>query len=197
MKGQKTFEDACKEFLQAQTAPVFIVQDLYKAVIAGCNEMTTRQHDNAIIYAEEYIAKKDKDLSYTISDLERAYRFGANKMAVIIEQEMNAMSAQRREKATKLIRAGQQLMTLAESFNDEAEKLLSIDGLTKMEITNKWAELKAIFKEVNKSNEKFFLGLSQKECVKWGDINEKIEYAVRKAMKIDEFENLENKKRRV
>lgn len=197
MKEQKTFEDACKEFLQTQIAPVFIVQDLYKAVIAGCNEMTTRQHDNAIVYAEEYIAKKDKDLSYTISDLERAYRFGANKMAVIIEQEMNAMSAQRREKASKLIRAGQQLMTLAESFNDEAEKLLSIDGLTKMEITNKWAELKAIFKEVNKSNEKFFLGLSQKECVKWGDINEKIEYAVRKAMKIDEFENLENKKRRV
>ena len=197
MKEQKTFEDACKEFLQTQIAPVFIVQDLYKAVIAGCNEMTTRQHDNAIVYAEEYIAKKDKDLSYTISDLERAYRFGANKMAVIIEQEMNAMSAQRREKASKLIRAGQQLMTLAESFNDEAEKLLSIDGLTKMEITNKWAELKAIFKEVNKSNEKFFLGLSQKECVRWGDINEKIEYAVRKAMKIDEFENLENKKRRV
>ena len=113
MKEQKTFEDACKEFLQTQIAPVCIVQDLYKAVIAGCNEMTTRQHDNAIVYAEEYIAKKDKDLSYTISDLERAYRFGANKMAVIIEQEMNAMSAQRREKASKLIRAGQQLMTLA------------------------------------------------------------------------------------
>lgn len=197
MEKQRTLDEACKEFLESQVAPIFIVQDLYKAVIAGCNEMTTRQHDNAVVYAEEYISKKDADLVYTQTDLESAYRYGAKRMAEIIEQEMNAMSAQRREKAAKLIRAGQQLMTLAESFNDEAEKLLSIDGLTKMEITNKWAELKAIFKEVNKSNEKFFLGLSQKECVRWGDINEKIEYAVRKAMKIDEFENLENKKRRV
>ena len=32
---------------------------------------------------------------------------------------------------------------------------------------------------------------------KWGDINEKMEYAIRKVMKIDEFENLENKMRRV
>lgn len=117
-------------------------------------------------------------------------------MAEIIEKEMNAISKQRREKATKLIRAGQQLMTLAESFNNEAERLLSIDGLVETVITNKWAELKEIFKEINKSNEKFFYGLSQKECIKWGDINEKIEYAVRKVMKIDEFENLENKMRR-
>lgn len=195
MKEQKTFEDACKEFLQTQTAPVFIVQDLYKAVIAGCNEMTTRQHDNAVVYAEEYIAKKDKDLVFTIHDVENAYRFGANKMAVIIEQEMNAISARRRERASKLIRAGQQLMTLAESFNKEAEQLLSIDGLSQMVITNKWSELKTIFKEINKSNEKFFLGLSQKDCIKWGDINERIEYAVRKVMKIDEFENLEYKKK--
>lgn len=194
---KRTLDDACKEFLESQVAPIFIVQDLYKAVIAGCNEMTTRQHDNAIVYAEEYIVKKDKDLSYTISDLERAYMYGAQKMAVIVEREMNAMSAQRREKASKLIRAGQQLMTLAESFNNEAERLMTVDGISEMVITNRWAELKAIFKELNKSNEKFFYGLSQQECIKWGDINEKIEYAVRKAMKIDEFENLENKKRRV
>lgn len=197
MKEERTFEDSCKEFLQAQVAPIFIVQDLYKAVIAGCNEMTTRQHDNAVVYAEEYISKKDKDLVFTIHDIENAYRFGAQKMAIIVDREIAAISAQRREKATKLIRAGQQLMSLAESFNNEAEKLMTVDGLSEMVIINKWAELKELFKEINKSNEKFFLKLSQKECIKWGDINEKIEYAVRKAMKIDEFENLENKNRRV
>lgn len=196
MKKQKTLDEACEDFLEAHAAPIYTVQDLYKAVIAGCNEMTTRQHDNAIVYADEYISRKNSDLVYTLHDLENAYRFGAKKMAEIIEKEMDAISAQRREKATKLIRAGQQLMTLAESFNNEAEQLLSIDGLTETTITNKWTELKEIFKEVNKSNEKFFYGLSQQECIKWGDINEKIEYAVRKAMKIDEFENLENKKRR-
>ena len=195
MEKQRTLDDACKEFLESQVAPYFIIHDLYKAVITGCNEMTTRQHDNAVVYAEEYIAKKDKDLVFTIHDVENAYRFGANKMAVIIEQEMNAISARRRERASKLIRAGQQLMTLAENFNKEAEQLLSIDGLSQMVITNKWSELKAIFKEINKSNEKFFLGLSQKDCIKWGDINERIEYAVRKVMKIDEFENLEYKKK--
>lgn len=197
MKAKKTLDETCKEYLESQVAPIFIVHDLYKAVIAGCNDMTTRQHDNAAIWAEEYISTKDKDLWYTLHDLENAYRFGAKRMAEIVEKEMNAISKQRREKATKLIRAGQQLMTLAESFNNKAERLLSIDGLAETVITNKWAELKEIFKEVNKSNEKFFYGLSQKECIKWGDINEKIEYAVRKAMKIDEFENLENKKRRV
>lgn len=197
MKEERTLDDACKEFLESQVAPIFIVQDLYKAVIAGCNEMTTRQHDNAIVYAEEYISKKDKDSVYTLHDLENAYRFGAKKMAVIVEQEMNAISAQRREKAAKLIRAGQQLMSLAQNFNNEAEKLLSVDGISETIITNRWAELNEIFSDVNKSNEKFFLGLSQKECIKWGELNEKIEEAVRKVMKIDEFENLENKNRRV
>lgn len=195
MEKQKTLDETCNEFLLAQTAPIFIAYDLYKAVIAGCNDMTPRQHDNAVIWAEEYISNKDKDLSYTLQDLENAYRFGAKKIAELIEEEMNAISKRRREKATKLIRAGQQLMTLAESFNNEAENLLSIDGLAKTIITNKWTELKEIFKEINKGNEKFFYGLSQKECIKWGDINEKMEYAVRRIMKIDEFENIENKKR--
>jgi uncharacterized protein (DUF885 family) len=197
MKTEKTLDETCKEYLESQVAPIFIVHDLYKAVIAGCNDMTPRQHDNAVTWAEEYISNKNKDLTYTLHDLENAYRFGAKKIAELIEEEMNAISKRRREKATKLIRAGQQLMTLAESFNNEAENLLSIDGLAKTIITNKWTELKEIFKEINKGNEKFFYGLSQKECIKWGDVNEKIEYAVRKAMKIDEFENLENKMRRV
>ena len=193
---EKVFEEICKEYLASQGGPIFIVQDLYKAVIDGCNTMTTKQHNNALVYAEEYISKKDKDLVYTLCDLENAFRFGAKRMAEIVEKERNAISARRREKAAKLIRAGQQLMTLAESFNIEAEELLSIEGISEMVIVNKWAELKEIFKEVNKSNEKFFYSLSQKECVKWGDTNEKIEYAVRKVMKIDEFENLESKKKR-
>ena len=48
MERQKTLNETCEEYLESQNSSIFIVHDLYKAVIAGCNDITAMQQDKAI-----------------------------------------------------------------------------------------------------------------------------------------------------
>lgn len=196
MERQKTLNETCEEYLESQNSPIFIVHDLYKAVIAGCNDITATQQDKAIAWAEEYISMKDKDLVYTISDVEKAFRYGAKRMADFVDSQKLLLTKERLQKASKLICAGSQLMSVADNFNKEAEKLLSIAGIKEIEIANKWLEIAKLFKELHQECAKTFMSFSDDECYEWGEENDKIEYAVRKIMKIDKYENFNKKKRR-
>lgn len=196
MENKKTLNETCEEYLESQNSPIFIVHDLYKAVIAGCNDITTTQQYKAIAWAEEYISMKDKDLVYTISDVEKAFRYGAKRMADFVDSQKIVLTKERLQKASKLICAGSQLMSVADNFNKEAEKLLSIAGIKEIEITNKWLEIAKLFKELHQECAKTFMSFSDDECYEWGEENDKIEYAVRKIMKIDKYENFNKKKRR-
>lgn len=192
---EKTFEEIVEDFIESQGRDVFVVQDLHKAVIAGCNEMTTRQHDNAVVYADEYVSMKHKDLVYTASDVEKAFRYGARRMAEFVDSQKIVLTKEKLQKASKLICAGSQLMLMADNFNKEAEKLLSIDGIKETVITNKWLEIAKLFKELHEDSMKVFMSLTPDESYDWGDESEKLEYAVRKIMKIDRYENFNKKKR--
>ena len=196
MERQKTLNETCEEYLESQNSSIFIVHDLYKAVIAGCNDITAMQQDKAIAWAEEYISMKDKDLVYTISDVEKAFRYGAKRMADFVDSQKLLLTKERLQKASKLICAGSQLMSVADNFNKEAEKLLSIAGIKEIEIANKWLEIAKLFKELHQECAKTFMSFSDDECYEWGEENDKIEYAVRKIMKIDKYENFNKKKRR-
>jgi hypothetical protein len=196
MEKERDFEDIVKAYLDAQVGPMFIVADLYKAVIAGCNEMTERQHENAAKWAEEYKRMKDEDLVYTLQDVEKAFRYGANKMAALVEETARQISIRNKQKAAKLISAGYHLMTIADCFTKEAEASLSVDNLVKTEIESKWKEIAQLFKEINEKHSRVFNNFTADEGYEWGEETEKIEYYVRKLMRIDEFEDYTKKNKK-
>jgi hypothetical protein len=58
-------------------------------------------------------------------------------------------------------------------------------GLTDEEIKGLFEELRTKFKEWNKQCAGIFLNLSVEDNFRWGEEGEKLEYAIRKVMKID------------
>lgn len=185
------FEESCEEYMRDKKGGAYLISDLYKAFIEGCNVVTQQQHENAILYAEEFKATKSPDVVYTPHDVELAYRAGAKKIAEEWEKSRVTVTAKKVEKASKLICACSQLMSIADNFNKEAEKLMShdlMDFVVKnkhLDLKAKFEEIKAEFREWNNACADIFLNLSINDNYRWGEENEKIERSVRKIMKID------------
>ena len=189
--GKGVFEEECENYMRGKENIPYIIQDLYSAFIDGCNVVTQKPHESAIDYAEEYISKKSSDVVYTLMDIEKAFREGAKKMADEWHKSRVKITAKKVAKASKLICAGSQLMTIADNFNKEAERLVS-NEFTQTHIKNQYTEMQELFSELSKRfkawNEEcanIFLNLSVEDNYRWGEENDKLEYAVRKIMKID------------
>ena len=189
--GKGVFEDSIEEYMRTMTSDVYFISDLYKAFIEGCNVVTQCQHEKAIPFAEEFKATKSPDVIYTKMNIEAAYRAGAKKMAEEWEKSRAVITKKKVEKASKLICACSQLMTIADNFNKEAERLMSHD-LMGFEVKNNHIDLKGKFDELiedfrkwNESCADIFLNLSVDDSFRWGDENERLERSVRKIMKID------------
>lgn len=189
--GKGVFEDSLDEYMRTKPDDVYFISDLYQAFIEGCNVVTQCQHEKAIPYAEEFKTTKSPDLIYTRMDIELAYRTGAKKMAEEWEKSRAVITAKKVEKASKLICACSQLMTIADNFNKEAEKLMShelMDFVVKnnhIDLKGKFDELIEDFRKWNESCAGIFLNLSIDDSFRWGDENERLERSVRKIMKID------------
>lgn len=189
--GKGVFEDICEEYMKSKTQYIYTIGDIYRAYIDGCNAVSQTQHDLAIPFAEEYVSKKSSDVSYVQIDIEKAFRDGAKRMAEEWEKSQVKMTSRRVEKASKLICAGSQLMSVADNFNKEAERLMS-NEFNQTQILNKYKEIKGLFEELrtkfkewNKQCSGIFLNLSVEDNFRWGEEGEKLEYAIRKVMKID------------
>lgn len=189
--GRGVFEANVEEYMKTKPKIPYTIQDLYRAYIDGCNVVSVTQHDSAIPLAEAYIAKKSSDVVYSVTHIELAFREGAKAIAQEWEKTQVKISVRNTEKAAKLICACSQLMSLADNFNKEAERLMS-NSFTTLQIKNEYTEIKDMFKGLsdkfkvwNEQCSSIFLGLSIDDNFKWGEENEKLEYAVRKVMKID------------
>ena len=189
--GKGVFEDSCEEYMRTKQDRPYLISELYTAFIDGCNTVTIDQHEMAIPLADEYISKKSPDVIYVSMDIERAYREGAKRIADEWHKSREKMTVRRISKAAQLICAGSQLMSLADNFNKEAERLMS-NEFKQTQIGNKYLEIKGlldqvstIFREWNKECECIFSSMSMPDLIKWGDDGEKLEYAVKKVLKID------------
>jgi hypothetical protein len=189
--GRGVFEDTCDEYKKTLQDRPYYISELRDAFVDGCNAVTQEQHELALPFAEEYISKKSADVVYVSMDIERAYREGAKKMAEEYQKSRALITARRVRKATRLICAGSQLMSIADNFNKEAEGLVSNEfKQTKIsniysEMQELFAELSTKFKQWNEECAGIFLNLSSEDCVRWGEEGEKIEYQVRRIMEID------------
>ena len=189
--GRGVFEEECQEYMKSVEDRPYFISELRTAFIDGCNTVTVDQHEMAIPLADEYISKKSPDVIYVSIDIERAYREGAKRIAEEWHKSREKMTVRRISKAAQLICAGSQLMSLADNFNKEAERLMS-NEFKQTQIGNKYLEIKdlldqvsTIFKEWNQECECIFKSMSMPDLIKWGDDGEKREYAVKKVLKID------------
>lgn len=189
--GRGVFEEEVESYMKTKPRIPYTIQDIYRAYIDGCNVVSVTQHDSAIPLAEAYIAKKSADAVYPVTHIELAFREGAKAIAQEWEKTQVKISVRNTEKAAKLICACSQLMSLADNFNKEAEQLMS-NSFTTLQIKNEYTELMDMFKSLsekfknwNEQCSSIFLGLSSDDNYKWCVENEKLEYAVKKVMKID------------
>lgn len=189
--GRGVFEEECQRYMKSVEDRPYFISELRTAFIDGCNTVTVDQHEMAIPLADEYISKKSPDVIYVSMDIERAYREGAKRIADEWHKSQVKMTSRRVEKASKLICAGSQLMSVADNFNKEAERLMS-NEFNQTQILNKYKEIKGLFEELrakfkewNEQCAGIFLNLSVEDNFRWGEEGEKLEYAIRKVMKID------------
>lgn len=173
---------------------LFNIADLARAVLAGCNSVTDKQHPKAQEIVDEYVAAKKSDVSYTEGDMEKAFTIGARVMANQVDKEnekvrlSTLVKREQLQKAAKLVCACEQLMTIADGFNKEAEKLLSKQGVFKTEIKAEWNKAAKIFRVLQARMKKTYMGFSIDEACDWSEETEALENAIREVMAIDIFE---------
>ena len=174
---------------------LFNIGDINRAVLEGCNAVTLKQHPKAQSVVDEYTASKSKDTIYTEGDMVKAFEYGAREMIKIVDEEKEKVrlsmlvTRQNLQKAAKLVCACEQLMTIADGFNKEAQACLSKQGVFKTEIKSEWGKAAKIFRNLNSRMNKTFMTFSIDEANDWGDETEALENSIRDIMKIDVFEN--------
>ncbi len=193
MINERLMDIACEQFRRdIQMEPLFVISDLAKAVLTGCNTVTNnKQHDKAQSFADEYIRGKDNSLVFTEGDMIKAFEWGCRKMSDVVDKENEKIKLsmkvkkQDMQKAMKLISAGQQLMDLANEFCKEAEQCLTKQGEFKTEIKNDFGKLKRFLRQIYSQVERVYMRFTNEECYEWGDDAEALEKAVREIFKID------------
>jgi hypothetical protein len=198
MINEKLLDIACEQFRNdIKDTVIFTIADLPKAVLAGCNAVTNKQHDKAQEIVDEYISYKDKDLVYTEGDMVRAFEAGCRIMSAVVDEEKRKVRLsmlvprQNLQKAMKLISAGQQMMDLASIFCDEASNCLSKQGHYRTGIRNDFGKLRNILRNINSQVKGAFIKFSPDESFDWADDADKLEEAVRDIFKIDVFEEMD------
>lgn len=179
---------------EIRNVPLFNIADLAKAALAGCNSVTGKQHPKAQEIVDEYVATKKSDVFYTEGDMKKAFTISARVMANQVDKEnekvrlSTLVKKEQLQKAAKLVCACEQLMTIADGFNKEAEKLLSKQGVFKTEIKAEWNKAAKIFRVLQARMKKTYMGFSIDEACDWSEETEALENAIREIMAIDIFE---------
>lgn len=195
MINERLFEQAKEKFCRdIRMIPLFVLPDLQRAVLEGCNAVSGKERDEARGIADYYVKYKDPSLVYGEIDMLRAFKEGEDKMREIIGKEKEkvklSMLVKRQDlqKAMKLICAGEQMMTLAEMFANEAQERLSKRGVFSTEIKNDFGKLAKMLKNINAQVKRVFLDFSPDESLDWAEDADTLENAVRKIFKIDIYE---------
>ena len=195
MINERLFEQAKEKFCRdIRMIPLFVLPDLQRAVLEGCNAVSGKERDEARNIADYYVKYKDSSLVYGEIDMLRAFKEGENKMREIIGKEKEkvklSMLVKRQDlqKAMKLICAGEQMMTLAEMFANEAQERLSKRGVFSTEIKNDFGKLAKMLKNINAQVKRVFLNFSPDESLDWAEDADTLENAVREIFKIDIYE---------
>lgn len=195
MINERLFEKAKEKFCRdIRMIPLFVLPDLQRAVLEGCNAVSGKERDEARGIADYYVKYKDPSLVYGEIDMLRAFKEGENKMREIIGKEKEkvklSMLVKRQDlqKAMKLICAGEQMMTLAEMFANEAQERLSKRGVFSTEIKNDFGKLAKMLKNINAQVKRVFLDFSPDESLDWAEDADSLENAVREIFKIDIYE---------
>lgn len=195
MINERLFEKAKEKFCRdIRMIPLFILPDLQRAVLEGCNAVSGKERDEARDIADYYVKYKDSSLVYGEIDMLRAFKEGENKMREIIGKEKEKVKLtmlvkrQDLQKAMKLICAGEQMMTLAEMFANEAQERLSKRGVFSTEIKNDFGKLAKMLKNINAQVKRVFLDFSPDESLDWAEDADSLENAVREIFKIDIYE---------
>ena len=195
MINERLFEQAKEKFCRdIRMIPLFVLPDLQRAVLEGCNAVSGKERDEARGIADYYVKYKDPSLVYGEIDMLRAFKEGENKMREIIGKEKEkvklSMLVKRQDlqKAMKLICAGEQMMTLAEMFANEAQERLSKRGVFSTEIKNDFGKLAKMLKNINAQVKRVFLNFSPDESLDWAEDADTLENAVREIFKIDIYE---------
>lgn len=195
MINERLFEKAKEKFCRdIRMIPLFVLPDLQRAVLEGCNAVSGKERDEARGIADYYVKYKDPSLVYGEIDMLRAFKEGEDKMREIIGKEKEkvklSMLVKRQDlqKAMKLICAGEQMMTLAEMFANEAQERLSKRGVFSTEIKNDFGKLAKMLKNINAQVKRVFLDFSPDESLDWAEDADSLENAVREIFKIDIYE---------
>lgn len=195
MINERLFEQAKEKFCRdIRMIPLFVLPDLQRAVLEGCNAVSGKERDEARDIADYYVKYKDPSLVYGEIDMLRAFKEGEDKMREIIGKEKEkvklSMLVKRQDlqKAMKLICAGEQMMTLAEMFANEAQERLSKRGVFSTEIKNDFGKLAKMLKNINAQVKRVFLDFSPDESLDWAEDADSLENAVRDIFKIDIYE---------
>ncbi len=185
---------ACGLYLKANDLPYYVVSDLAHALIAGACFVSPEKHKEAEEAAQAYIENKCNGSIYTSGDVEKAFKAGAKIMATVknaeIQQKKIEIKLDRAEwqKMAKLICACEQLMEMADNFNQEAEKLLNKKNIMGHKIKSEWGWIAKKFRNIKSLLKKTYEGFTDEEFIEWGDEGERLEDAVREIMKIDIYE---------
>ena len=99
------------------------------------------------------------------------------------------VTRQNLQKAAKLVCACEQLMTIADGFNKEAQACLSKHGVFRTEIKAEWGKAAKIFRNLHSKMNKTYMTFSIDEASDWGDETEALETSIREIVKIDIFED--------
>lgn len=185
---------ACNLYLKENDSPLYVVSDLANALIAGACFVSPEKQKEAEEAAQAYIENKSGGVVYTDGDVEKAFKAGAKIMATVknaeIQQKKIEIKLDRAEwqKMAKLICACEQLMEMADNFNQEAEKLLNKKNLMGHKIKSEWGWIAKKFRNIKSLLKKTYEGFTDEEFIEWGDEGERLEDAVREIMKIDIYE---------
>ena len=181
-------------YLQKNDSPLYVISDLAHAVIAGATFVYPEKVKEAEESAQAYIEEKDSSLVYTSGQVAKAFEAGAKVMLAIKNLELEKKKAEIRlsraewQKMAKLICACEQLMELADNFNQEAERILNKKNLMGHKIKSEWGWIAKKFKNIKSLLKKTYESFTDEEFIDWGDEGELIENAVREIMKIDIYE---------
>ena len=198
MINERLMDIACEQFRRdIQMEPLFVISDLAKAVLTGCNTVTNnKQHDKAQTFADEYIRGKDSSLVYTEGDMVKAFEWGCRKMSDVVDKENEKVKLSMKvkkedmQRAMKLISAGQQMMDLANEFCKEAEECLTKQGEYRTGIKNDFGKLKKFLSQIYSQVKRVYCRFSPDESYDWADDADALESAVREIFKIDVFEEM-------
>ena len=198
MINERLMNIACEQFRRdIQMEPLFVISDLAKAVLTGCNTVTNnKQHDKAQEIVDEYVKYKDKSLVYTEGDMVKAFESGCRIMSAVVDKENEKVRMSMKvkkedmQRAMKLISAGQQMMDLANEFCKEAEECLTKQGEYRTGIKNDFGKLKKFLSQIYSQVKRVYCRFSPDESYDWADDADALESAVREIFKIDVFEEM-------